>query len=123
MNIDTHKQRLLEEKALLEKELGTVAEPVAHATGGFQAKEDDFSNEPASLDPVELGTELESLTRNEAISDTLEQRYKNVTDALAKIESDDGSYGVCEISGETIEEDRLAANPAARTCKAHMEQE
>ena len=120
MNIDIYKTKLTEEKKLLEKELGRVAEPMETATGGFAAKEDDFSNEPNSLDPFEVGKELESLARNEAISDTLETRYKNVTDALYKIEQNDGSYGVCEVSGEPIEEDRLEANPAARTCKAHM---
>ena len=31
-----------------------------------------------------------------------------------------GTYGTCEVSGEQIEEDRLEADPAARTCKAHM---
>jgi RNA polymerase-binding transcription factor DksA len=51
----------------------------------------------------------------------LETRYRTITRALEKISN--GTYGVCEISGEPIEEDRLAANPAARTCKAHMEEE
>jgi len=120
MNTDTHKQKLEEEKALLEKELGTVAVENPEATGGFAAKEDNADNEPSSLDPVEIGTELESLTRNEAISDTLEQRYKNVCDALEKIGRNDGSYGICEVSGEEIESDRLEANPAARTNKANM---
>ena len=51
----------------------------------------------------------------------LETRYRTITRALQKIS--DGTYGICEISGEPIEADRLAANPAARTCKAHMEAE
>ena len=37
---------------------------------------------------------------------------------LKKIE--EGSFGVCEINGDKIEEDRLLANPAARTCKKHL---
>jgi len=118
MNTDELKQRLIEEKSLLEKELGTVAVPDAHAQGGFTAKEDDFSNEPSSLDPVEVGSELESLARNEAISNELEIRYQKVTQALERMEA--GTYGICVVSGEPIEEDRLEANPAADTCKAHM---
>jgi RNA polymerase-binding transcription factor DksA len=51
----------------------------------------------------------------------LELRLKDINDALNKIERADGSYGKCETSGEMIEEDRLMANPAARTCKLHME--
>jgi RNA polymerase-binding transcription factor DksA len=60
------------------------------------------------------------LERNATLS-ALETRYNNIARALKKIE--DGTYGVCEISGEEIEEDRLHANPAARTCKAHINDE
>lgn len=49
----------------------------------------------------------------------LEGRWNDIRDALKKIDA--GTYGVCEVSGEPIEEDRLIANPAARTCKEHME--
>jgi len=52
---------------------------------------------------------------------TLETRYNNINRALEKIEN--GTYGVCEICGEPIEEDRLGANPAARTNKAHINDE
>lgn len=51
----------------------------------------------------------------------LETRFNNIKRALKKIE--EGTFGVCEISGEMIESDRLEANPAARTCKAHMNEE
>jgi RNA polymerase-binding transcription factor DksA len=56
-----------------------------------------------------------------AILAELETRYRNVVRALAKI--DQGTYGICEMSGEVIEADRLEANPAARTCKGHMNDE
>ncbi len=51
----------------------------------------------------------------------LETRYNNITRALNKIAN--GTFGVCEISGHAISEDRLNANPAARTCKEHLEDE
>jgi RNA polymerase-binding transcription factor DksA len=53
--------------------------------------------------------------------DALKNRYTDIQDALKKI--DDGTYGICEENGEPIEMDRLEANPAARTCKAHMGKE
>jgi RNA polymerase-binding transcription factor DksA len=56
-----------------------------------------------------------------AILAELENRYRNVLHALQKLEN--GTYGICEISGEQIEEGRLMANPAARTCVHHMESE
>jgi len=119
MNTEELKAKLLEEKELLEKELGTVAVPNAHAQGGFTAKEDDFANEPSSLDPVEVGSELESLARNEAISNELENRLANVNKALEAMA--EGVYGVCTDCKEEIASDRLEANPAATTCKVHME--
>jgi len=51
----------------------------------------------------------------------LETRFNNINRALQKIET--GTYGVCEICGEQIEEDRLAFHPSARTCKAHINDE
>jgi RNA polymerase-binding transcription factor DksA len=54
----------------------------------------------------------------EAISRQLEVQLVEVEAALERIEK--GTYGICEISGTQIEEDRLDANPAARTCKAHI---
>ena len=120
MDISTYEQRLEEEKDLLEKELGGVAVANDHADGGWQAKEDDFSSEPPSVDPVEVGAELESLTRNESITNELEERFHQVEEALARIKH--GSFGLCTQCGEQIEEERIEANPAAPTCIAHMEE-
>lgn len=76
------------------------------------------ANEPdtdAIADVVEEWDERRSLVA------TLEARYNNITRALAKI--DTGHYGLCEICGAPIESDRLDANPAARTDKAHLDAE
>ena len=60
---------------------------------------------------------------DEAVAElaALETQYRSITRALEKMNA--GTYGICELGGEPIEEDRLAANPAARTCKAHMDAE
>ena len=58
--------------------------------------------------------------RNATIS-ALEISYRNLLRALQKIETSE--YGICEIDGEKIEEDRLAVEPSARTCKEHMDEE
>jgi len=51
----------------------------------------------------------------------LENEYRHIQIALQKIEA--GTYGICEMSGEIIDIDRLRANPAARTCREHMNDE
>lgn len=63
----------------------------------------------------------EDLEERTATLSQLEKRYNDIVLALSKIEQN--TFGVCEISGEPIEEDRLNANPSARTCKSHMEDE
>jgi DnaK suppressor protein len=52
---------------------------------------------------------------------TLERRYNDITRALDKIKA--GTFGACEICGAPVESDRLDANPSARTCKVHMNDE
>jgi RNA polymerase-binding transcription factor DksA len=72
-------------------------------------------------DPNELGDRSEEWNERRGVLDALETRFNNINRALQKIK--DGTYGVCEIGGEQIEDDRLGANPAARTCKAHINDE
>ncbi|MDP3402630.1 MAG: TraR/DksA C4-type zinc finger protein, partial [bacterium] len=69
-------------------------------------------------DPNDRADQMEEFGNNAAILTDLEHRYNDVVAALARIE--DGTYGICTVSGEPIEEDRLEADPAAPTNKAHM---
>lgn len=119
MNTAHFKQKLEEELAQVEAELKTVG--VQDATGDWEAKETSMDVMSAAADPNEAADKQEEYQQNRSINNTLEVRYNNILRALKKIE--EGTYGVCEVSGETIEEDRLEANPAARTSKAHMDEE
>jgi DnaK suppressor protein len=116
MNTDIYKQKLEEEKVLLESELSRL--------GHFDAKSGDWDATPESqtlpeADENDKADRAEGYEERTAILNTLEVRYNDVILALKKIE--EGTYGTCEVSGEPIEEDRLDANPAARTSKAHMQ--
>lgn len=99
-------------------ELETIArhEP---ETGDWIAVPDE--EDPADADPNVEADNVEEWNTRRATVASLETRFRNLTRALAKIDS--GTYGICEISGEPIEPERLAANPAARTCQAHMDEE
>ncbi len=116
IDTDTFKIRLEEELVLLEAELKTVAKVNPDNTADWEPKETDL--QVSTADANELADKREQYKENDAILYDLEIRYNNVKLALKKIE--EGSYGVCEISGEEIELDRLEANPAARTCKKHI---
>lgn len=76
------------------------------------------SSEPDTNDEADV---VEEWNERRATVAVLEVDYRNVGRALKKIE--DGTYGICEVSGAPIEPERLAANPLARTCIAHMNDE
>ncbi len=118
MELDTkHFKDLLEkEKETLLSELSTVGRKNPENPKDWEATEPDMGNTGA--DENEVADSMEEFGTNKAILDQLETRLWEVNSALKKIE--DGTYGICEVSGEPIELDRLEANPAARTNKAHM---
>lgn len=116
MNTEHFKERLLGEKKRLETELSTVASK--DAEGKWEAKETAMDTLPPMADANEAADKIEEYEENKGIDKTLSARLGDVKDALARIEA--GTYGRCEVCSAQIEEDRLEANPAARTCKAHM---
>lgn len=110
------KDRLLTEKKLLEEELATVGRKDPANPKDWQATVDDSQVDTA--DENEVADVLEEYEEHKAILAQLEKQLNEVQSALLKIEQ--GTYGVCEISGETIERERLEANPSARTSVKHM---
>ncbi len=70
-----------------------------------------------TADVNEVADQIEELANNVAIVEELEKRLHAITAALAKIEN--GTYGICDVCGERIPQERLEANPAAATCTAH----
>lgn len=115
MNTDHFRTRLTEEKATLEAELATVGRKNPSNPGDWEAVPEDASME---ADPNDQADQMEEFGNNNAILTDLELRLADVNAALARL--DEGTYGTCIVSGEEIEEDRLEADPAAPTCKAHM---
>ncbi len=115
MNIEQFRARLTEEKAALEAELATVGRKNPSNPNDWEATPEETGLE---ADPNDRADQMEEFGNNAAILTDLEHRYNDVVAALARIE--DGTYGICTVSGEPIEEDRLEADPAAPTNKAHM---
>jgi len=104
--------------ALVEKELKGVAAQNPKNPADWASKETEMETMPPVADPNEAADKIEEYNAHRAITGELEVRYNDIKAALQKIA--EGKYGLCEVSGEPIEEDRLEANPAARTCKKHM---
>lgn len=115
MSENKFKELLLAEKTRLEAELATVGRKNPENPDDWEATP-SYTEDSADLN--DFSDSIDNFETNTAILKQLETQYNDVKDALERIEN--GTYGVCEVSGEQIEEDRLEANPAARTCKAHM---
>jgi DnaK suppressor protein len=120
MSTDRFKQKLSEELVLVERELKTVGAQNPKNPADWEGKETEMDVMSATADSNEAADKLEEYAQNRAINDQLEIRYNDIKRALDKIAQE--QYGVCEIGGEPIEIERLEADPAARTCKAHMQQ-
>ncbi len=124
MDSSHFKHVLREELAAVETELSSLGRrnPATADSQGlaeWDATPGDFDTVPA--DAGEQAEKFEALDANKAIMHPLELRWRNLKRALQKIEDD--TFGACEVCGRKIEENRLEANPAARTCIAHLEEE
>lgn len=118
MQNEEYKKRLETQLTEVINELKTIA---------IQDPEtDDWEAVPDNEDAIETDDNVDA----DAVEDwdirggvvaELETRYRNINRALEKIAA--GTYGICEISGEPIEPERLDANPAARTNIANRDRE
>ncbi len=110
------KGKLEKERELLTAEIATVGGGNPNNPAGWEANSGKMEVDTA--DENEVADKMEELEENELILGQLEKQLVEVNTALEKIAT--GKYGICEISGEQIEPERLEASPSARTCKKHM---
>lgn len=110
-------------KNLLEKEKTIVLSQLKKLARRSPKGGDDWEINPpetANVQMSEAGEMADVFTKMGIDIETeknLEIELNDVDDALKRIEK--GNYGVCE-SGDEISEDRLKANPTAKTCVEHF---
>lgn len=114
IDLQAQKQKLIDEKNKIEGELSLIAQKDQH--GVWQAKQTETNESKADDEEVaEAATEFQE---NESFAEDLKNQIADINEALVNIET--GGYGICVVCKKQIEEDRLGANPAAKTCKEHM---
>ena len=116
---------LQNKKQILEEKLKTVIEELK-TLGVYDPQTDDWRAVPdkenvAEADQNSNADDLEDSEERQSTLTTLEIEYRNLKKALDKIENN--TYGLCEICGKPIEENRLQIKPDARTCIEHMDEE
>ncbi|MBC7248468.1 MAG: TraR/DksA C4-type zinc finger protein [Actinobacteria bacterium] len=103
------KKILLQEKAVLEKQYRDLEQ------GNLMASQSDFTGEmPFEEEYAASGTSTFERERDLSLSENVKDLLQRVNEALARI--DEGTYGICEICGEKIPEERLEALPYANLC-------
>ncbi len=110
---------LTAERTKLELELNRLGTHDPQNPGSWDVKRPDI--DVIDADQNEAADRTEEMHIDSIVLDELEARYRMVRHALGKIAKD--AYGTCEVCQNMIEEERLRANPAARTCKAHLGRE
>ena len=101
ISIDQQKEKLIQKKQLLEQQLIELVK--------LDPGEDE--NRLFDNDPEDDGQEAEAGSRNAAQRRAVTQQLGRINRALEKIEV--GTYGICDMTGEKIDPDRLRAIPEA----------
>jgi len=106
------KNKLEEEKALLEKELSRFAQRDPKIKDNWKSKFPQFERRGERKE--ESADEVEEYATRLPIEYHLELKLRDVNLALEKIKK--GNYGICEKCGKEIDKERLKAYPSARFC-------
>jgi RNA polymerase-binding transcription factor DksA len=110
-------------KEKLEKERDILLESL-RGMGKLNNENGEWEAIPEELDAPESdendkADRFEDFEARSSMIRTLEPRLNNILKALRGLNKE--SFGHCEVCKKEIEQSRLEANPAARTCKKHLE--
>ena len=121
-NLEELKQKLLKEKKEVEKNLAIISDKDVgdHVPGDYAAKFPNYGDDHYTELEDNSPTEVADYSVNVNSTGELEEHFKNIQIALEKIEMD--KFGHCEKCKQSISEDRLKVNPAARICMNCAEQ-
>ena len=110
-------------KEKLEKERDVLLEQMRDMgklnpeTGEWEATPEERDYQES--DQNDMADRFEDFEERSSMIKDLEPRLNNILIAIKRIGKE--SFGKCEVCKKDIELTRLEANPAARTCKKHLE--
>lgn len=121
MNTDSYKKALQEEEQRLREQLSELGVENLVTPDAVDWVATPAEPATAEADENVAADRREDWIERRAEVAPLENRYNNIVKSLNNIDA--GTYGTCEFCQQPIEEERLNANPAARTCVAHINEE
>lgn len=103
------KNKLIEEKAKLSKELANFTKKNPNVPGDFDATYPEYGDEDD-----DNAREIAEYTANKPLEMTLEKTLRDVDKALDRIKKN--KYGTCKYCDRPIDEKRLLARPTSSAC-------
>lgn len=117
LDLNYYQKTLEEEKKKLEEQLSTIAHKNPSAPGDWEPTFPEAGEgSPSDDEKADQEEEFENEVSQEL---ALESQLRDVNDALERIKN--GSFGICSVDKEEIDEARLKANPSSRTCIEHAQ--
>jgi len=110
------KEKLEKERDVLLEDLRDMGRLNTETNEWEATPEKILSPEP---DQNDMADRFEDFESRSSMIKTLAPRLNNILRALKALSKD--SFGKCEVCKKDIELTRLEANPAALTCKKHLE--
>ena len=110
------KEQLEEERDVLIEQLKDMGK-MNPETGDWEPTPEDLGY--TESDQNDMADRFEEFESRSSMMEVLEPRLKNVLIALKKLNNE--SFGLCKVCKNPIEAARMEANPAAKTCKEHLE--
>lgn len=109
-------------KEKLEKEREILLEQVSDI-GKLNPETNEWEAVPEERDSKEsdqndMADRFEDFEARSTLIKVLEKRFNNILDAIKGLNKT--SFGKCEVCKKDIEMDRMEVNPAAKTCKKHL---
>jgi RNA polymerase-binding transcription factor DksA len=110
------KEKLEKEKTLLIEEMKDMGK-LNPETNEWEATLEEMGY--IETDQNDMADRFEDFESKSSMMEILESKLKKVLHALRGISRE--SFGKCEVCKKDIELARMEANPAAQTCKKHMD--
>ncbi len=111
------KEKLEKERDVLLEQMKDMGK-LNNETGEWEAIPEEL--EYPQSDENDKADRFEDFETRSSMMKTLEPRLANILKALKGLNRD--SFGKCDVCKKDIEMSRLEVNPAARTCKKHLEE-
>lgn len=104
---------------LLTTELAELDERARFAERTRAESSGDTEEGALGQHPGDYGSEVVGTMDAEQLVDTIEDQRRRIQAALARIEA--GTYGICVVSGQQIDDERLEARPEVATAREYAD--